>query len=105
MHGVSKIFVNTAKQAAQVHRVHTLDTYVRKGSMRGAHVSLKDLSVLLCRLETAMRAASCGTRVDSVDDETVPIRSRRLACAGSAPAEIRGATYFSDGRVRQARSM
>lgn len=29
--------------------------------LRGAHVSLKDFSVLLCRLDTAMRAASCST--------------------------------------------
>lgn len=27
---------------------------------RGAHVSEKDLRVLLCRLDTAMRAASCS---------------------------------------------
>ena len=28
----------------------------------GAHVSLKDFSVFLCRLDTATRAASCAGR-------------------------------------------
>ena len=33
-----------------------------RGRGRAAHVSLKDLRVLLCRLDTAIRAASCGAR-------------------------------------------